>query len=153
MTASDEAGGPETPDEPTAARDGEPNGNGSNVSDQADDEVQIPSAPPVAGDKQLSLAGLGPKRTPIEAEVSLMSAAVPASGLIDPEKEGQLLVSYLPAGYTYVPVREGGKITRWKLRMQLRPTYVMKPEQWPEFAEEMRTFHEEESDRREPALT
>ena len=80
------------------------------------------------GDRQLTLAGLGgrgaARNVAIEAEVSLMSASVPCRGLIDPDKQGQLLVSYVPAGYRYVPVREGEKIVKWKLRMYLRPMYV-----------------------------
>jgi hypothetical protein len=69
------------------------------------------------GDKQLTLAGLGPRTMAIESEVSLMSASVPCRGLIDPNKEGRLIVSY-------VPVREGGKIVKWKLRQYLRIMYV-----------------------------
>lgn len=76
------------------------------------------------GDKQLTLAGLGPRTMAIESEVSLMSASVPCRGLIDPNKEGRLVVSYVPAGYRYVPVREGGKIVKWKLRQYLRIMYV-----------------------------
>ena len=76
------------------------------------------------GDKQLTLAGLGPRTMPIDSEVSLMSASVPCRGLIDPNRQGQLLVSYVPAGYRYVPVREGEKIVKWKLRQYLRITYV-----------------------------
>ena len=46
------------------------------------------------GDRQLTLAGLGgrsARNIPIEAEVSIMSASVPCRGLIDPDKQGQLL--------------------------------------------------------------
>jgi hypothetical protein len=77
------------------------------------------------GDKQLTLAGLGTiSKTPVEAEVSIMSASVPCRGLIDPQKPGQLLISYVPHTYKYVPVRDGDKIVKWKLRQFLRVMYV-----------------------------
>ena len=92
----------------------------SNGHVEEDDELSFA----LDGDKQLTLAGLGPRNTPIESEVSLMSASVPVRGLIDPGKQGQLLVSYVPAGYRYVPIREGQKIVKWKLRQYLRIMYV-----------------------------
>lgn len=70
-----------------------------------------------------------------EQTVSLMSAEVPISGggLLDPEREGMLLVTYEPAGYTEVPVREGDRasgkrVKGWKFRTQLRPIYVERVE-------------------------
>lgn len=76
------------------------------------------------GDKQLTLAGLGPRNMEIQSEVSIMSASVPCRGLIDPQKSGVLMVTYEPAAYRYVPKREGGRIVRWTLRQYVRPTYV-----------------------------
>lgn len=71
----------------------------------------------------------------VEQTVSLMSAEVPISGggLLDPEREGLLLVTYEAAGYTQVPVREGDRtvgktVKSWKYRTQLRPIYVERVE-------------------------
>lgn len=124
---SDEGGGPEVtpPDEPSNVNNGRRSIEERAAAGEGGDEEQLPGIAPLAGDKQLTLAGLGPRSMPIEAEVSLMSASVPSKGLIDPEKRGQLLVAFLPNGYNYVPVREGGEVKRWKLRMQLRPVHII----------------------------
>ena len=53
-----------------------------------------------------------------------MSASVPVRGLLDPSKQGQLMISYVPAGYRFVPVRDGQRITKWKLRQFIRVMYV-----------------------------
>lgn len=83
-----------------------------------------PPVPPLEGDGQLTL-NLGTlARGAIEAEVSLMSAAVPLDGMLAPGEEVLLEVSALPQRYSYVPVRENGKVVRWKLRLHVRPTYV-----------------------------
>jgi hypothetical protein len=76
--------------------------------------------------KTLIRAGL-----PVTQTVAMGSAEVPISsgGLIDPDKEGMLLVTYEAAGYQPVPVREGerheGKrVKSWKIRTHLRPIHV-----------------------------
>ena len=69
-------------------------------------------------------------RLPCEVTVSLLSAEVPSprGGLLDPDKEGQVLVSYEVAGYPWKPKREGApgdkRLVGWKVRQQIRPTYV-----------------------------
>jgi len=78
----------------------------------------------VVGDEPLKLSKLIKAGIPVESEVSLMSAAVPTDGLLDPTREGVLLVTYSPQDYMCVPVRENGRITRWKLRQRVRPTDV-----------------------------
>lgn len=120
--------GPERPEDEKAAKDGrEKNGNGRSIADQAGDQVpDVPPPPPLPGDKQLSLGGLGKRGVPIENRVSLMSASTEAEGLFDPDAEGQLIVTYEPAGYGYVPVRRAGRVVRWKLVQQLRVTSVQK---------------------------
>lgn len=120
--------GPESQEEPGAAHDGAPNGRKSVAEEAEESAPAIPEAPPLKGDGQLTLAGLGRRGQPIESTVSLMSAAVPVDGLIDAETEGQLLVAYLPAGYKHVPVREGSgpEVKRWKLVQQLRPVHIQK---------------------------
>lgn len=90
-----------------------------------DAQDQLPGVPPLEGDRQLTLAGLGPRGMAIESEVSVMSAAVPVTGLLDPDKRGQLLVAYVPSKYEYVPVREGDRVVRWKLRQAVRPAHVI----------------------------
>jgi hypothetical protein len=58
-----------------------------------------------------------------------MSGSVPIKGLIDPDKEGTLLVRYLPNGYIHRPQRDATqRVERWKLVQQLRPTYISTPE-------------------------
>lgn len=122
--------GPEEPEDEKPARDGkaESNGNGGkSAREQA--EEQIPEAPPLEGDKQLSIKGLGSRGVPIESRVSIDAASVPIQGLIDPEKEGQLIVAYRPRGYDYVPVRDPAdpnKVSRWKIIQRLRPVHVQK---------------------------
>lgn len=91
---------------------------------EPEEEGQL-AIPTLEGDKPFALAGLGPRGMAVESEVSVMSAAVPVSGLLDPDKRGQLLVSFAPASYTYVPVRENGKVVRYKLRQQVRPDHVI----------------------------
>lgn len=122
--------GPDAADDEGKAKDGQPNGNGNgkSVSEQAE-EPQIPEAPPLAGDKQLSLKGLGQRGVPIESRVSIDAASVPVEGLMDPEKDGQLIVAYRPRGYDYVPVRDTAnptKVVRWKVIQRLRPVHIQK---------------------------
>lgn len=123
----------EDDDNPGGGDDDKPGNGRESIADRAargeakDPEQPLPGMAPLEGDKQLTLGGLGPRSLPIEAEVSLMSAAVGAKGLIDPNRRGQLLVSYLPAGYIYVPAERAadGTVKRWKLRMQLRPVHIV----------------------------
>lgn len=114
-----------------APADGGNGGGRESIADRAargeaqEPEQQLPGMAPLEGDRQLTLSGLGPRSMPVEAEVSLMSASIAAKGLIEPDKRGQLIVSYLPNGYTYRPVRENGEVKRWKLVMQLRPVHII----------------------------
>jgi hypothetical protein len=123
--------GPDASDDAGKAKDGQPNGNGNgkSVSDQAAEEAQIPEAPPLQGDGQLSIKGLSKRGVPIESRVSIDAASVPVEGLMDPEKDGQLIVAYRPRGYDYVPVRDSAnptKVIRWKVIQRLRPVHVQK---------------------------
>jgi hypothetical protein len=123
--------GPEAPEAEKAAKDGKPssNGNGKSVGEQAEEGAQIPEAPPLQGDSQLSLKGLGQRGVPVESRVSIDSASVPVEGLMDPQKDGQLLVAYRPRGYNYVPVRDSAdptKVIRWKVIQSLRPVHIQK---------------------------
>lgn len=119
--------GPEKPEEPKRAKDGAETSNGKSISEQAIDPVpDVPPPPPLQGDKQLSLGGLGRKGAPIESRVSIMSASVEADGLFDPETEGMVVLSYEPHDYDYKPKRKNGKVVGWKLVQSLRPTHVVK---------------------------
>jgi hypothetical protein len=67
----------------------------------------------------------------VEITVSMGTAEVPSpsGGLLNPNDEGLLLVTYEHAGYTPVPVRKGDRvagkeITGWKIRQNLRPIHV-----------------------------
>ncbi len=106
------------------------NGNGSaSISERAEsgeagEPEGPPPPPPLPADKQLSLAGLAPRGTPIESVVSIMSAERPISGLLEADKEIQLIVTVRPNKYEYVPVREDDTVVRYKLRQQLRVLHV-----------------------------
>jgi hypothetical protein len=150
MGAEDQ--GPQASEEAGKARDGEAheNGNGGkSVAEQAQ-EPMIPPPPPLPGDKNLTLAGLGKTRNiPIENRVSLMAASTEAEGLFDPEVEGQLVVTYEPAGFDYKPVRKDGKVVRWKLIQQLRVKSVTKVT--PEIAAAIQVVMEEHEMEATPA--
>jgi hypothetical protein len=66
----------------------------------------------------------------VKSTVSMMSAEVPISGggLLDPDREGMVLVTYELAKLEPVPEREGDrgdrKIVGWKVRQVVRPVYV-----------------------------
>ena len=76
------------------------------------------------GDKPMNVGTLIKRGMDVESEVSIMSASVPIRGLIDPDKPGKLLVSYVPAGYRLVPVRDGERVASWKVRQYLRLVWV-----------------------------
>jgi hypothetical protein len=64
---------------------------------------------------------------PVETTVALSRAEVPTSGgLMDPDKAGRCLVSYVPGKIEEVPQRDGdeAKVVGWKIRQHLRATYV-----------------------------
>lgn len=92
-------------------------------------EIELFPQGSVQGDGK-SLKSLIKPGHSVQPTVSLMSAEVPIStgGLLDPEREGMLLVTYELAKLEPVPVREGDrgdrKIVGWKIRQQLRPVYI-----------------------------
>lgn len=121
--------GPETPEEPTAARDGDPvdnvtplRGGGESIGERAEngDEPQEPQPPPLEGTEQLTLAGLARRGMPIESVISIMSKEHPIKGMYKPDEEVVLIVTVRVNKYEYVPVRENGEVTRYKNRQQLR---------------------------------
>lgn len=66
----------------------------------------------------------------VELTVSMMSAEIDApkdQGLLDPDKEGLLLVTYEIANYHPTPIREGQpgdkRLVGWKIRQAIRPIY------------------------------
>lgn len=70
------------------------------------------------------------KGLPTTLVVSLSKAEVPirGKGLVNPNKYGQVLVTYLPAKLHELPIRQdehdGAKVTGWKLTQDLRALYV-----------------------------
>lgn len=70
------------------------------------------------------------KGLPIQLVVSLSKAEVPirGKGLIDPNKYGRALVTYLPGKLHPLPIRQdehdGAKVTSWKFTQDLRAMYV-----------------------------
>ena len=103
----------------------------SSIEERADAELNGDGDPQevlfaLEGDRALTGAGLARRGVRIESEVSLMSASIPAKGLIDPDKPGRLVVTYLPVRYEYIARRDKGndQISHWTLRQYLRPTYI-----------------------------
>jgi hypothetical protein len=81
------------------------------------------------GDPKVTLKNIIKAHHRVEYTASLMSAEVPLrEGLLDPDDEGRVLVTYEVASLVPVPIREdkGGtkKIVGYKIRQQLRPIYV-----------------------------
>lgn len=66
------------------------------------------------------------KGLPVEVTVSIGKAEVPMpdSGLLDPERQGRVLVTYVFGSNQEIPVREEDKIVRWKIRQNLRAVHV-----------------------------
>jgi hypothetical protein len=81
------------------------------------------------GDEKVTFKNLIRAGEPVEVTASLMTAEVPLrGGIVNPRKPGQVLVSYQVAKLIPVPQRDGEpgseQIVGWKVRCQLRPTYV-----------------------------
>lgn len=94
------------------------------------EQTAFPGMPEIElGDLPPTLAKLIPRNAAIEVHYSLMSAAIKGkAGLPDPNKAGQLIVSYVPAGYDAKPIRNKPgepEVDRWKIVVQLRPTYIV----------------------------
>ena len=70
------------------------------------------------------------KGLPTKLVVALSKAEVPirGNGLVNPNRYGQVLVTYLPGKLHELPIREdehdGAKVTSWKLTQDLRAMYV-----------------------------
>lgn len=130
------------PDHPAAARDGDPLDAGPREGTSAEERA-ADSEPVEEGDGQFALGILSgdealkgikdliKRGAPIQYEVSLMSAGVPARNLVDPETTTQLLVDVVPVTYKLVPDREKpvtagrpGKVKGWKVVVQMRPAFV-----------------------------
>ena len=122
--------GPEPPEEPTAAHDAEPKGNGGKPLDALTDDGAEPEqeALPIPGDHS-TIGKLIPRGVPIEHKVSMRSASVRADGILDPDRERVLIVPVLPHHYEPYPVREAGVTKRWKLVQSVRPLEVLTVEQ------------------------
>lgn len=127
------------PDHPANARDGDPFDKGPRsgkpLADQADDQVEDDggqfSLGILEGDAALKgVRDLVKRGLPVQFECSLMSAAVPARNIIDPETVTQLLVDVVPQTYRLVPDREPsepgkpGRVKGWKVVVQMRPAFV-----------------------------
>ncbi len=81
----------------------------------------------LAGD-EVTAQTLVKRGLPVEVTVSLSKAEVPSKGgLLNPNKAGRVLVSYLPGTVHEVPQRDGDEdeLVGWKIRQDLRATFVM----------------------------
>lgn len=79
----------------------------------------------LAGDPRATLRTLIRSGLPVETTASLMSAEVPLrDGLLDPNEDGRVVVSFEAAKFEVVPKKKDDKIVGWKIRQVLRPTYV-----------------------------
>jgi hypothetical protein len=73
----------------------------------------------------ISLKGLIKPGLPVEYTKSLLKGEVPGrKGLTNPEGERRAIVTHELAEVVIVIKREDGKITGYKIREKLRPTYV-----------------------------
>lgn len=117
----------------------DPQNGGSSLSiadrvDQADDldpleQAELFPKGVLDTDGKIQLKNLIRANESVEITASLMTAEVPLrGGLVDPRKEGKVIVSFEAAKYIPVPQRKGEpgdkQLTGWKIRCQLRPTYV-----------------------------
>lgn len=129
---AEETGGPEQPDEPKAAKDGAGDNvtelprRGKPLEDQEPEEPEAPEPPPIAGDHQLTLAGLGSRRLPVTSEVSFMSKTEKLEGMFKPEQEVTFVVRARVNAYTYTPERNGNEVVGFKHTHQMRVIGVAK---------------------------
>ena len=113
---------PEPDPEPESSR---------SIAERAIDPVQVELFPAgtIAGDGK-TLKTLIRANQAQEITTSMMSAEVPTprGGLLDPERQGMLLVTYDWRSVPPVAVREGEpgdrRIVSWKLRQQVRPVHI-----------------------------
>lgn len=123
---------PEQPDEPTAAKDGAGNKvtdirRGKPLEEQGEDaEPEAPEPPPIEGDHQLSLAGLGSRRLPITSEVSFMGKSERLEGMFKPEQEVTFVIRCRVNKYEYTPERSGNEVVGFKHTHQMRVMGVAK---------------------------
>jgi hypothetical protein len=69
--------------------------------------------PPLAGDKPLKLTGLARAGQPIESVAKVKSQAIPVSGVMDPDKRTQVLITVVPDSYRAKPLRIDGEVKSW----------------------------------------
>jgi hypothetical protein len=107
-------------------------GDSSGEGREGDPQTELFPDGSVEGDGY-SLRSVGKAGEPVELiTVAMSGGEVPmpkGSGLLDPHKEGMLLVTYEPKdGGLPVPTREGDrgekKIVGWKVRQTVRPIYI-----------------------------
>jgi hypothetical protein len=103
-------------------RDRAARGEHEGESEQAQDEL-FPMGT-VDGDGR-SLKTIMKANAPTRSTVSISSAEIPSGGgLFDPERERTLLVTIEPGKVELVPVHKDGKVSEWKQRQTLRPTFI-----------------------------
>jgi hypothetical protein len=113
------------------------NVNGRTVADRAEDTFEdldegtlFPKG--FVGGDDKSIKNIIKASHDVKVTISLMSAEVPSptGGLLDPEVEGQLLITYEVNKIPLIPQREGEpgdkNLTGWKVRQQIRPTYIQR---------------------------
>jgi hypothetical protein len=72
-----------------------------------------------------TLKTLIPAGSEVRSTVSMKSAEVPASGgIFDPGFEGKLLVTVVLGKVETVPLREEGRVVRWKVRQVVEAVHV-----------------------------
>jgi len=102
--------------------------NESPETDEPDEDVDGQTAFPMGaleGDA-ITLGKLVKASESVGVEVSMSKAAVPVSsgGLLNPRRQGRVLVTYLPGKVEEVPHRVDGEIDRWTFRQHLQPIFV-----------------------------
>lgn len=99
--------------------------NGRAANEAEPTEAELFPVGSLAGDS-VTAQTLVRRGLPTAVTVSLAMAEVPTKdGLVDPNRSGRVLVSYVPGKVEHVPERDDdGKVKGWKLRQHLRPTFV-----------------------------
>lgn len=119
--------GPEKPEGPKAAHDGQPNG-GKNVAETAVEEETEVQESPMEGDGQLTLGGLGvPRRASTVAHVSMQSARREIDGRLDPERDHVFIVKGRVAGVSadYTRIDDASaKISSAAATQKVRPLSI-----------------------------
>lgn len=116
MFGDDGGGDPEASRQTLAAQAAE-----ADAEDEEEEQMTLE-----LGDLPPTLTRLIPRGMAVEVVYKMQGRETKgAGGLVDPNKSSQLLVTVQPGDYKARPVREDGKVVRWKVVVELKPTFVV----------------------------